>query len=193
MFETLIFLFVLVAAVLICILLVRAIELSKFRSEKRFQKGTPGVADLLPWAAEIDDGIIVCKNGAFCSSFIYSPKDAAFSTPEERELCSQYLNNAVKGLGNGWVIHVDAVRRASPGYPTPERNFFPDRVSRAIDEERRRLFASKGVMFESYFIITLTYKPPMLVAQKITEMMFDDDKAKLSLYRALGRLFTNGI
>lgn len=180
MFEALIFLFVLVAAVLICILLVRAIELSKFRSEKRFQKGTPGVADLLPWAAEIDDGIIVCKNGAFCSSFIYSPKDAAFSTPEERELCSQYLNNAVKGLGNGWVIHVDAVRRASPGYPTPERNFFPDRVSRAIDEERRRLFASKGVMFESYFIITLTYKPPMLVAQKITEMMFDDDKAKPS-------------
>lgn len=180
MFEAIIFLFVVVALVLIALLTARAVELSRVRSEKRFKKGTPGVSDLLPWAAEVDDGIIVCKNGAFCASFIYSPKDAAFAMPEERELCSQYLNNAFKELGNGWVIHVDAVRRASPGYPTPDRNFFPDPVSRAIDEERRRLFASKGLMFETYFIVTVTFKPPMLVAQKITEMMFDDDKAKPS-------------
>ena len=171
MFEAIIFLFVVVALVLIALLTARAVELSRVRSEKRFKKGTPGVSDLLPWAAEVDDGIIVCKNGAFCASFIYSPKDAAFAMPEERELCSQYLNNAFKELGNGWVIHVDAVRRASPGYPTPDRNFFPDPVSRAIDEERRRLFASKGLMFETYFIVTVTFKPPMLVAQKITEMV----------------------
>lgn len=180
MFEAIVFVFVSVALVLIALLTARAVELSRVRSEKRFKKGTPGVSDLLPWAAEVDDGIIVCKNGAFCASFIYAPKDAAFATPEERELCSQYLNNAFKELGNGWVIHVDAVRRASPGYPTPDRNFFPDPVSRAIDEERRRLFASQGLMFETYFIVTVTFKPPMLVAQKITEMMFDDDKAKPS-------------
>lgn len=163
---------------LVAILFRRSTELDATLKDRKHKSMNPGVADLLPWAAEVDDGIIVCKNGSFCSAFIYAPKDSDYETPDEKELRSFYLNEAFKSLGNGWMVHVDAVRRQSPGYPEPNRSFFPDRVSRAIDEERRRFFASKDLMYESYFIITITWKPPMLVAQRLVEYMFDDDRAK---------------
>ncbi|WP_455737795.1 TraG/VirB4 family ATPase [Achromobacter insolitus] len=52
---------------------------------------------------------------------------------------------------------------------------FPDSVSFAIDEERRRLFEGLGAMFEGYFVLTVTWFPPVLAQRKFVELMFDDD------------------
>jgi len=144
-------------------------ELKKHRSK------AAGFSDLLNYAAVVDDGVIVGKNGSFMAAWFYQGEDNASSTEEQREMVSFRINQALSGLGNGWMVHVDAVRRPAPSYSEKALSHFPDPVSAAIDEERRRLFESLGTMYEGYFVLTVTYLPPLLAQQKFVELMFDDD------------------
>jgi type IV secretion system protein TrbE len=145
------------------------IELRKHRST------AAGFADLLNYAAVVDDGVIVGKNGAFMAAWLYQGDDNASSTDEQREMVSFRINQALSGLGNGWMVHVDAVRRPAPKYSERTLSHFPDPVSAAVDEERRRLFESLGTMYEGYFVLTVTFFPPLLAQKKFVELMFDDD------------------
>ena len=133
------------------------------------------VADLLNYAAVVDDGVIVGKNGAFMAAWMFEGDDAASSTDEQRETASMRINQALARLGNGWMLHVDAVRRPAHEYPDASASHFPDPVSAAIDEERRRLFHSLGTTYEGYLVMTLTWFPPQIAQRKFVEMMFDDD------------------
>jgi len=148
------------------------VELKKHRSK------AAGFADLLNYAAVVDDGVIVGKNGSFMASWIYQGDDNASSTDEQREMVSFRINQALSDLGNGWMVHVDAVRRPAPNYSNHGVSHFPDQVSAAIDEERRRLFEGLGTMYEGYFVLTVTYFPPLLAQRKFVELMFDDDAVK---------------
>lgn len=146
-----------------------------------------GLADLLNYAAVVDDGVIVCKNGAFLAAWRYRGDDHASSTEAQRELVSLRINQALSALGNGWMVHVDAVRRPAPSYPAPGLSHFPDPVTAAMDEERRRLFETLGTLYEGYFVLTATYFPPLLAQRKFVELMFDDDaKAPDSRSRTYG-------
>jgi len=111
---------------------------------KKYHSKDAGMADLLNYAAMVDDGVIVGKNGSFMASWLYQGDDNASSTDEQREMVSFRINQALSGLGNGWMVHVDAVRRPAPNYTEPGLSYFPDPVSAAIDEERRRLFEGFG-------------------------------------------------
>lgn len=144
-------------------------ELKKHRSK------AAGFADLLNYAAVVDDGVIVGKNGSFMAAWLYQGDDNGSSTDEQREMVSFRINQALSGLGNGWMVHVDAVRRPAPGYSDRSLSHFPDAVSAAIDEERRRLFEGLGRMYEGYFVLSVTYFPPMLAQRKFVELMFDDE------------------
>ena len=64
----------------------------------------------------VDDGVIVGKNGSFMAAWLYQGDDNASSTDEQREMVSFRINQALAGLGNGWMVHVDAVRRPAPNY-----------------------------------------------------------------------------
>lgn len=141
----------------------------------RHRSGAAGLADLLNHAAVVEDGVIICKSGALCAAWLYRGEDIASSTDQQREALSQRLNQAFSRLGSGWMIHVDAVRQQAPGYTSEAASHFPDPVSAAIDEERRRLFEGLGVMYEGYFVLTVTYFAPTLAQRKFVELMFDDD------------------
>ncbi len=142
---------------------------------KKHRKTGPSMADLLIYAAEVADGVIVGKNGSFMAAWAYKGDDNASSTDEYRERTSLRISQATSNLGSGWMIHVDAVRRNAPGYANAGLSQFPDSVSAAIDEERRRLFEKLGTMYEGYFVLTLTYLPPLLAQSRFVEMMFDDE------------------
>ena len=144
------------------------------RLGKHRSKGA-GLADLLNYAAMVDDGIVVGKNGSFLAAWLYQGDDNASSTDEQREVVSARINQALARLGSGWMLHVDAVRRPAPNYTERTLSHFPDPVSAAIDEERRRLFESLGTMYEGYFVLTLTWFPPLLAQSRFVELMFDDD------------------
>ena len=127
------------------------------------------------YAAVVDDGVIIGKNGAFLAAWVYQGDDQDSSTDEGREAVSFRINQVLAGLGSGWMIHVDAVRRPAPTYPDRGLSHFPDPVCEAIDEERRRLFERLGTMYEGYFVLSVTYFPPLLAQRKFVDLMFEDD------------------
>ncbi|HGO6731194.1 TPA: VirB4 family type IV secretion/conjugal transfer ATPase [Legionella pneumophila] len=145
---------------------------------KKHQQKEAGLSDLLNYAALVDDGVIVGKNGAFMASWLYRGEDNASATHHQRELVSFRINQALSALGSGWMVHVDAVRRAAPGYNEGTQSHFPDALSAAVDEERRRHFERLGTLYEGFFVLTVTWFPPKLAQRQFVELMFDDDAEK---------------
>ena len=70
---------------------------------KPFQDKASGLADLLNWAALVDEGIVQTKSGALLAGFFYQGKDIASSTDAERNYIAQRVNIALARLGSGWV------------------------------------------------------------------------------------------
>ena len=140
----------------------------------------PGLSDLLLYAAMVEDGVLVGKNGALMAAWIYRGDDQASSPEPQREALSFRINQALNPFGNGWMVHVDAVRRRAASYAEPGRSHFPDALTAAIDEERRRLFEGLGTLYDGYFVVTLTYLPPLVAQRKFVELMFDDDQAAVT-------------
>ena len=169
------FLIAFAGAGLIIILAVRLWVVDQETKLGKYRAKDAGLADLLNYAAEVDDGVIVCKNGSLIASWLYRGEDNASSTDEQREMVSFRINQALSSLGNGWMLHIDAVRRDAPNYSEPSFSHFPDGVTLAIDEERRRHFNSLGKMYEGFFVLTATYFPPILAQAKFVELMFDDE------------------
>ncbi|OUY25962.1 conjugal transfer protein TrbE [Klebsiella pneumoniae] len=162
-------------ALLLFILFARIRAVDAELKLKKHRSKDAGLADLLNYAAVVDDGVIVGKNGSFMAAWLYKGDDNASSTDQQREVVSARINQALAGLGSGWMIHVDAVRRPAPNYAERGLSSFPDRLTAAIEEERRRHFESLGTMYEGYFVLTVTWFPPLLAQRKFVELMFDDD------------------
>ena len=85
----------------------------------------------------------------------YRGEDNASVTDAERDVISVRLNQALARLGTGWMLHVDAVRFPANPYSARELSHFPDRVSLAIDEERRAFFDEPETAYESRFVVTV--------------------------------------
>lgn len=133
-------------------------------------------AELLNYGWLIEDGIIINKNGSLSVSFQYTCSDSDSSTDDEKDYLSSQLNRAFLRLGDGWSMHVDCVRTEADTYSAPSESHFADRVTRAMDEERRRFFAAMGNMYESIFVVTFTYLPPSVTKRKLVELMYVKDK-----------------
>lgn len=176
MIEAIALAIAILGAVLLFILFARIRAVDAELKLKKHRSKDAGLADLLNYAAVVDEGVIVGKNGSFMAAWLYKGDDNASSTDAQRELVSFRINQALAGLGNGWMVHVDAVRRPAPNYSASGVSAFPDAVSAAIDEERRRLFEGIGTMYEGYFVLTVTWFPPLLAQRKFVELMFDDDE-----------------
>ncbi len=147
----------------------KASHLAKYRKKQK------GLADLLNYAAVVDDGIVVGKNGSFMASWLYQGEDIASQPDKVREILSCRLNQALSIMGSGWMVHVDSVRRQAPVYSDKANSHFKDPISQAIDEERRVLFERLGTLYEGYHVITLTWFPPVLNEKRLCDLMFDDD------------------
>jgi type IV secretion system protein TrbE len=183
MITSIAFLIAALGAGLLLILYARIRAVDSELKLKKHRAKDAGLADLLNYAAMVDDGVIVGKNGSLMAAWLYKGDDNASSTDEQREIVSFRINQALVNLGNGWMVHVDAVRRPAPNYTERGTSHFPDVISAAIDEERRRLFEGLGTMYEGYFVLTLTYFAPLLAQRKFVELMFDDD-AKVPDHKA---------
>lgn len=151
-------------------------QIESVRKLRRYRSKDPGLADLLNYGTMVADGVVLGKNGALTAAWLYRGEDYESSTTEQREDVSYRINHALRRLGSGWMIHLDAVRRPADGYSEASRSYFPDPLCAAIDEERRRHFEKLGNMYEGYFVLTLTWLPPMLAEKKLAELMFDDDQ-----------------
>ena len=122
-----------------------------------YRKAPAGLADFLPWAALIAPGVVLNKDGSFQRTARFRGPDLDSATPAELIGTTARLNNALRRLGSGWAIFVEAQRRAANRYPESR---FPDPVSALVDSERRAQFEEEGAHFESRYFLTLLFLPP---------------------------------
>lgn len=143
-------------------------------SLKRFRDPAPAFADLLNFAAMVDEGIILNKDGSLMAGWFYKGEDLGSSTETELESASARLNAALARLGSGWMTHHEAIRLEAKEYPPPESSHFPDEVSGWIDAERREQFQREEAHYESTYALVVTYLPPLSGTQKLAAYMYDD-------------------
>src|SRR6266404_2046512 len=91
------------------------------------------LADFLPWAALISEGVILNKDGSLQRTARFRGPDLDSATPAELVGVTARLNNALRRLGSGWAIFVEANRHSAQDYPASQ---FPDPVSSVVDAER---------------------------------------------------------
>lgn len=142
---------------------------------KVYRNKSKGVADLLNWAALVDDGRILCKGGEIIGGFFYSCKDTASSTEAERNYLTARVNAALARLDNHWTITHDAVRMPSSEYPAEHLSHFPDPITRLIEAENRQKFLAEGKHFETYYVLILAYTPPLQRQSKFGRLMYGVD------------------
>ena len=115
------------------------------------------LADYLPWAALVDKGVVLNKDGSFQRTARFRGPDLDSATPAELVAITSRLNNALRRLGSGWAIFIEAQRDPANRYPQSQ---FPDPVSHLVDQERRAQFEEEGTHFESRYFLTLVWLPP---------------------------------
>lgn len=122
-----------------------------------YRRKADRLADHLPWAALVAPGVVLNKDGSFSRTLAFRGPDLESATEAELVSVAARANNVLKRFGSGWALHIEAERRAAPGYPASP---FPDAASWLVDEERRAAFDSVEAHHESAFTLTLTYLPP---------------------------------
>lgn len=145
---------------------------------RAFRHNGPSFADLVPYAGMVDDGILLLKDGGLLAGWYFAGPDSESSTDQERNEISNQINRVLCRLGSGWMIQVDAVRIATADYPSSDRSFFPDRVTRAIDAERRAHFERETGHFESRHALILTYRPAEQGRTSLGRYAFSDREAR---------------
>jgi type IV secretion system protein VirB4 len=123
---------------------------------REYRHSADRLADHLPWAALVADGVVLNKDGSFQRTFAFRGPDLESATEAELVSACARANNVLKRFGTGWALFFEAERRGSHGYPD---STFPDAASWLVDQERRARFEAEGAHYESRYHLTLTWLP----------------------------------
>ena len=140
-------------------------RLAEYRSKSSL------LADFLPWAALVAPGVVLNKDGSLQRTARFRGPDLDSATPSELVAVSGRLNNALRRLGSGWAIFVEAQRLPARDYPLSR---FPDPVSALVDAERRAQFEEASSHFESSYFLTFVWMPPADDASRAGRWLYED-------------------
>lgn len=136
-----------------------------------YRRRPSSLADYLPWAALVAPGVVLNKDGSFQRTARFRGPDLDSATPAELVGTTARLNGALRRLGSGWAIFVEAQRNPATDYPDSR---FPDSASALLDIERREQFESRsgrgplqwsgrqpdGELFETSYFLSIVWLPP---------------------------------
>jgi type IV secretion system protein TrbE len=140
-----------------------------------YRKRPALLADWLPWAGLVAPGVVLNKDGSFQRTARFRGPDMDSATQGELVATSARLNNALRRLGSGWALFVDAERREAADYP---ESIFPEPLSWLIDEERRAAFEEDASHFESSYHLTLLYLPPEESKARAARLLYENNRTE---------------
>jgi type IV secretion system protein VirB4 len=144
-----------------------------------YRKRPAQLADWLPWAGLVATGVVLNKDGSFQRSARFRGPDLDSATDTELMATTARLNNALRRLGSGWALFVEATRKPSVGYPN---STFPDALSWLVDQERRAAFELPQTQdttfhgrehFDSTYHLTVLWLPPAEASARATQYLFE--------------------
>jgi type IV secretion system protein TrbE len=122
-----------------------------------YRSAATRLADFLPWAALVAPGVVLNKDGSFQRTAHFRGPDLDSAVPAELVAVAGRLSSALRRLGSGWAIFVEAQRQPSSIYPESR---FPEPASALVDAEREAAFEEEGAHFDSVYFLTFLYLPP---------------------------------
>ena len=122
-----------------------------------YRRTATRLADYLPWAALVGSGVVLNKDGSFQRTARFRGPDLDSSVAAELVAVAGRINNALRRLGSGWSIFVEAQRSEAATYP---ESLFPDPASALVDAERKAAFEEAGAHFVSGYFLTFLWLPP---------------------------------
>jgi type IV secretion system protein VirB4 len=149
---------------------------------RSFRHSGPSFADLVPYAGLVANGIVLLKDGSLMAGWYFAGPDSESSTDPERNEVSRQINTILARLGSGWMIQVEAVRVPTTDYPARQDCYFPDPVTRAIDDERRSRFEQERGHFESRHAIILSWRPPERRRAGLARYIYSDVESRSASY-----------
>jgi len=129
------------------------------------------LADWLPWAGLVATGVVLNKDGSFQRTARFRGPDLDSATESELVAISARLNNALRRLGSGWALFIEAERREAASYP---QSSFSEPLSWLVDEERRAAFEHAGSHYESVYHLTLVYLPPEEAKARAAALLYEN-------------------
>ena len=135
-----------------------------------YRKKGRQLADYLPWAALVANGVVLNKDGSLQRSARFRGPDLDSATASELVGTAARLNNALRRLGSGWAIFFEAQRNAAGAYP---QSLFPEAASALIDAERKAQFDEAGSLFESTYFLTFVWLPPAEESARAEGWLFE--------------------
>ena len=153
-----------------------------------FRRRSQSLADFLPWAALVEQGVILNKDGSLQRTARFRGPDLDSATAAELVAITSRLNNALRRLGSGWAIFVEAQRLPANHYPDSR---FPDPASSLVDAERRAQFEEEGAHFESRYYLTLAWLPPADDAARAEAWLYEGRSREESDWRGALKAFVD--
>ena len=135
-----------------------------------YRRPTSRLADFLPWAALVGEGVVLNKDGSFLRTARFRGPDLDSAVPAELVAVAGRINNALRRLGSGWAVFVEAQRHRASTYPASR---FPDPAAALIDAERKADFEEEGVHFESSYFLSFLYLPPVEDAARAERFLYE--------------------
>lgn len=135
-----------------------------------YRRTATRLADFLPWAALVGEGVVLNKDGSFQRTARFRGPDLDSAVAAELVAVAGRLNNAFRRLGSGWAIFVEAQRHEAASYPASR---FADAASALVDAERKADFEEAGAHYESSYFLTFLYLPPAEDAARAETWLYE--------------------
>jgi type IV secretion/conjugal transfer VirB4 family ATPase len=140
-------------------------------SLREYREPSSRLPDRLPWACLIAPGVVLQKDAIFQTTVAFRGPDLASSLDSELISASARLNNALRRLGSGWGLFIEAQRFESSGYP---RSNWRHPAAAVVDLERQRMFEQAGAHYESSYYLTFTWQLPPERSTRAAALFYDD-------------------
>jgi len=141
----------------------------------------PELTSVLPWSyyikREADTGgvikleecIVIHKDGCIQQTFGFRGNDLESYSANYINSVYVYLNEAIKRLGDGWMVSVEAQRYSTRDYPESDFNVLAGYL---VEQERKRGFQKFGEHYDSLYYMTFVFKPEGELKEKAVKMFF---------------------
>jgi type IV secretion system protein VirB4 len=115
--------------------------------------------------------VVIHKDGCMQQSFAFRGNDLDSYSGAYINSVSVYLNEAVKRLGDGWMVSLEAQRHLTDYYPESD---FEIEAGYLVEQERKKSFQGYGEHFDSCYYMTFVYKPEGDLKRKAARIFFSN-------------------
>ena len=130
----------------------------------------PSFASLIRYEAQVSPYTVLLKDGCLLAGIKYSGIDLDTTPEYDRASVATLANNAIKKLGQDYMLHWEVIRVPTTEYPS---GCFSETVTKIIDHERKRQFETVGNHYETETYCFLTWQPPLTEKSGIAKMLYN--------------------